>query len=127
MNDFFCNIIESLKAMSLILHACFELKPLDYSAITIEFVNCLPTKFNGEILFELLPIRHPLGHFGQLQGMDKMVMLGASCKLVTSRICLNWALERQNALDICVIKMIFVLCFNILLHAMRLLGVVIFL
>jgi hypothetical protein len=32
-----------------------ELKSIDYGATTIEFVNCLPTKFNGDILFELPP------------------------------------------------------------------------
>jgi hypothetical protein len=46
------------------LHACFKLKSLDYGAITIEFVNCLPIKFNGDILFELPLIRRPLGQFG---------------------------------------------------------------
>jgi hypothetical protein len=56
-----------------------------------------------------------------------MVMFSASCKPVTLKIHLDWALKQRSALDICVIKMIFVLCFNILLHAMRLLGVVIFL
>ncbi len=59
--DTFSSVVDSLKAMSLTLHACSELKSLDYDAITIEFVNCLPTKFNGDILFELPPIRHPLG------------------------------------------------------------------
>jgi hypothetical protein len=57
--------------MSLTLHACFELKSLDYSAITIEFVNYLPTKFNGDILFELFHVRQPLGHFKQLQVTDR--------------------------------------------------------
>jgi hypothetical protein len=52
-------------------------------------------------------------------------MLGPSFKLVTSIICLNWALKWQNALDICVVKMIFILCCNILVHTMKLLGVVI--
>jgi hypothetical protein len=28
-------------------------------------------QFNGDILFELPPIHHPLGHSEQLQGMDK--------------------------------------------------------
>jgi hypothetical protein len=57
----FSNDVDSLKAMSLTLHACYELKSLDYKAIIIEFVNCIPIKFNGDILFELLPIHHPLG------------------------------------------------------------------
>jgi hypothetical protein len=54
-----------------------------------------------------------------------MVMLGVSCRLITSKIILDWALKRQNALDICVVKMIIVLYFNVLLRAMKSLGVVI--
>jgi len=57
--------------MSLTLDICFELKSLDYGAITIEFMNCLPIKINGDILFELPLICHPLGHSRQLQGMDR--------------------------------------------------------
>jgi hypothetical protein len=38
---------------------------------------------------------------------------------------LDWALERQNALDISIVKMIIVLCFNILLCVMKLVGVAI--
>jgi hypothetical protein len=92
----FSNVFELLKAMSLTPRICFELKSLDYKAITIEFVNCFPTKSNGDILFELPLVHHPLGHFRQLQNMDikyDLVMFGASYKLVTSRICLDWALE----------------------------------
>jgi hypothetical protein len=77
----FTNVVNSLKAMSLTPHACFELKSLDYNAITIEFVNCLPTKFNGDILFEFPPMCHSFGHFGQLQGMDKKYNGHAWCKL----------------------------------------------
>jgi hypothetical protein len=47
------------------------LKSLDYDAITIELVNHFSTKLNSDILFELPPLCYPLGHFGQLQGMDK--------------------------------------------------------
>jgi hypothetical protein len=47
----FSIVVDLLKAMSLTLHACYELKSLDYEAITIEFVNCFFTKFNGDILF----------------------------------------------------------------------------
>ncbi len=64
----------------------FKLKSVDYGAITIEFVNCLSTKFNGDILFELLPIYHPLGHFRQLQGMDWKFDGHAWCKLQASNI-----------------------------------------
>jgi hypothetical protein len=82
----FSSIIHSLKAMSLILHTCCELKSFNYRAITIEFVNCLPTKFNGDILFELPHVCHPLGHSEQLQGMDKNFNDRGWCKLQTSNI-----------------------------------------
>jgi hypothetical protein len=58
----------------------------DYGAITIEFVNCLPTKFNGEILFELPLVRHLLGHSRQLQGMDIKYGGHVWCKLQTINI-----------------------------------------
>ncbi len=38
----FFSIVESLKAMSLTLHAFSKLKSLDYNAITIKFVNYFP-------------------------------------------------------------------------------------
>jgi len=77
----FSNTIESLKTMSLTLHASFELKSLDYGPTTIEFMNCFPTKFNGDILFELCFVRHLLGHFEQLQGMDTKYNGHVWCKL----------------------------------------------
>jgi hypothetical protein len=76
----FSSIVESLKAMSLTLHRCFKLKFLDYGAIKIESMNCLPTKFNGDILFELL-VHHALGHSNQLQGMVRKYDGHAWCKL----------------------------------------------
>ncbi len=65
------SIFNSLKAMSLAPHACFKLKSFDYDAITIKFMNCLLTKFNDDILFELLLVHRLLGHSKQLQSMDK--------------------------------------------------------
>jgi hypothetical protein len=67
-------------------HAYFKLKFLNYGAITITFVYCLPTKFNGDILFKFPLMRHPLGHSGQLQGMDKKYDGHAWCKLKTNNI-----------------------------------------
>jgi hypothetical protein len=67
--------------MFLTLHASFELKSFDYGAITIEFMNFFPTKFNGDILFELPLVHHLLGHFEQLQGMDRNYNGHVWCKL----------------------------------------------
>jgi hypothetical protein len=75
-----------MKAMSMTPHASFELKSLDYGAITIEIVNYLPTKFNGDILFELPPMCDLLRHFEQLQGMDRKYDGRAWCKLKTDNI-----------------------------------------
>jgi len=43
-----------------------------------------------------------------------MVMLGADCRPVILRIPLDWVSKQQNALDICVVKMILILYFSIL-------------
>jgi hypothetical protein len=51
-------IVESLKAMFHTLHVLNELRSLDYGTMKIESVSCLPTKFNGDIFFELPPICH---------------------------------------------------------------------
>jgi hypothetical protein len=77
----FSNTIELLKAMSLTPHASFELKSLDYGPITIEFTNCFPIEFNGDILFELSLVHHSLGHYEQLQGMDRKYNGHVWCKL----------------------------------------------
>jgi hypothetical protein len=47
----FSSIVDSLKVMFLTPHAYSELKSLDYVAIIIKFIKCLPTKFNDDILF----------------------------------------------------------------------------
>jgi hypothetical protein len=77
----FSSIVDSLKVMSLALHTCSELKSLNYEDITIEFVNCFPTKFNGDISIELPLVYHPLGKSGQLQGMDRKFNGHAWCRL----------------------------------------------
>ncbi len=53
---------------------------------------------------------------------SSMVMLGADCRPVILRIPLNWVSKQQNALDICVVKMILILYFIILMCAMKFLG-----
>jgi len=67
--------------MSLTPHACFEMKSLDYGAITIEFVNFFLTKFNGAICFELCLVCRPFGYSGQLQIMDRKYDGHVGCKL----------------------------------------------
>jgi hypothetical protein len=54
-----------------------------------------------------------------------MVMFSANYRLITLKIHLDWASKQQSALDICVVMMITVLCFNILVGAMKLVRVVI--
>jgi len=51
-------IVESLKAMFHTPHVLNELRSLNYGTKKIENVSCLPTKFNGDIFFELSPICH---------------------------------------------------------------------
>jgi hypothetical protein len=77
----FSNVVDSLKVVSLTTHTCSELKSLDYGAISIEFVNCLPIKFNGDILFKLPLVCHQFRQSRQLQGMDRKFYGHAWCKL----------------------------------------------
>jgi hypothetical protein len=50
-------------------------------------------------------------------------MLGADYRPVTLKIPLDWVSKQQNALDICVVKMILILYFSIFMCAMKFLGV----
>jgi hypothetical protein len=52
-----------------------------------------------------------------------MVMLGASCRLITLKFHLDWASKWWNALDICVVRMIIIFYFNVLLCAMKFLSI----
>jgi hypothetical protein len=57
--------------MSLVTHANFELRDLNYDSFNIEIVPCILTTFNGNVLLELPLLVSPDGHSGQMQGMDK--------------------------------------------------------
>ncbi len=111
----FSNVVDSLKAMFLTSHACYELKSYNYGAIIIEFVNCFPTKFNGDVLFKLplFVIHQDILDNCKVWIESSMVMLGASCKSITLRFRLDWALKQNNAINICFVTMFFVLCFNV--------------
>jgi hypothetical protein len=109
------NVVDLLKAMSLTLHDWSKLKSLDYGAIRIEFVNCLPITFNGDILFEFSLIRYRLGHFRQLQGMDKKFNGHVWCKLQTGNINNSFGsgFRMTKCLGHLCFKMIIVLYFNV--------------
>jgi hypothetical protein len=46
------NVVDYLKAMSLTAHANSKLRDLNYDSFCIEIVPCIPTTFNGDVLFE---------------------------------------------------------------------------
>jgi hypothetical protein len=77
----FSSIVVLVKAMSLTPHTCYELKSLDYGAITIEFVNCLPLNLMVTYYLNFLLSIHPLGQSRQLQGMDQKFDHHVWCKL----------------------------------------------
>jgi hypothetical protein len=64
-------VVDYFRAMSLVAHANFELRYLNYDSFNIEIVPCILTTFNGDVLFELPPLVSLGGHFGQMQGMDR--------------------------------------------------------
>jgi hypothetical protein len=121
----FSSIVDLMNVMSFTLHVYFELKSLDYEAITIEFVNCLPTKsmVTYYLTFVLFVIHWDNSNNCKVWTKRSTIMLGASCRTITLKIHLDWASKQQNALDICVVKMILILYFNVLLCIMKFFGV----
>jgi hypothetical protein len=120
----FSNIIDLLKVMSLTLHIYSELKSLNYEAIIIEFVNYFPTKsmVTYYLSFVLFDIHWDNPDNYKVWIERSMVILGASYKLVTLKIHLDWVSKQRNALDICVVKMILILYFNVFMCEMKFLG-----
>jgi hypothetical protein len=49
-------------------HATFELKEVNYNTFCIKNVPCIPSTFDGDVLFELPPINNPNGHFVKCKG-----------------------------------------------------------
>jgi hypothetical protein len=58
------NVVDYLKAMSLIVHANFELRDLNYDSFHIKIVPCILTMFDGDVLLELSLFVSPNNHFG---------------------------------------------------------------
>jgi len=56
---FVLSVVDCLKAMSFTVHVNSELIELNYAKFCIENVCCIPTTFNGDVLFELPPIVNP--------------------------------------------------------------------
>ncbi len=62
----FKTIINCLKEMFVAPHSSNELRSLDYNKIKFQYVSFMLITFNDDIIFELLPICFPIGHFGQI-------------------------------------------------------------
>jgi hypothetical protein len=77
-------VVDYFKLMSFASHATFELKEVNYNTFHIKNVPCIPSTFDGDVLFELPPINNPNGHFGQMQGMDRKHDDHFWCKVKTT-------------------------------------------
>ncbi len=82
----FETIIDCLKVMFVAPHSSNESRSLDYNTIKVKYVSFFHVIFNDNIIFELLPIHLPIGHSGQMQGMDYKYDGHAWCKVKTSNI-----------------------------------------
>jgi len=58
------SVIDYFKAMSFVTHVSSKLRNLNYDKFHIENVHCIPTTFNGDVLFELPPVINFDNHFG---------------------------------------------------------------
>jgi hypothetical protein len=64
--SFLSVFVLGLKAMSFAPHATFELKKLNYDTLRIENIPCIPSTFNGDVLFELPLVNNIDGHSNQM-------------------------------------------------------------
>ncbi len=77
-------------------HSTNKLRSLDYNKIKVQYVFSLPITFSNDIIFELLPIRFPTCHFGQMQGMDYKYDGNVWCKVKTSNMNNNFGLGLRS-------------------------------
>jgi hypothetical protein len=59
---------------------------LDYENIPLQKIQFLPIAFNGDVLFELLPMISIIHNDSQMPFMDRKYDGHAWCKLVTTNI-----------------------------------------
>jgi len=52
---FVFNVVDHLKTISIATHASSNLRDLNYDNFHIEIVPCIPTMFDGDVIFELPP------------------------------------------------------------------------
>jgi hypothetical protein len=75
-------------------HLSNELRSVDYNKI--KYISFMAVNFNDDIIFELSPIRLPIGHFGQMQSMNCKYDGNVWCKVKTSNINNNFGLGFRN-------------------------------
>jgi hypothetical protein len=90
------NVVDYLHTMSLVAHASSKLRDVFYDIFCFEIVSCIPTTFNGDVLFKLPPLIGPNCHFGQKQGMDKKHDGHVWYKVKTINIKNNFNLNLQK-------------------------------
>jgi hypothetical protein len=89
-------VVFYLHAMVLPGQTLNDLWTLDYDKIFLQKVQFLPIAFNGDVLFELLPIFLITQDPSQMQGMDTKYDGHAWCKLVTTNIKNSFGLTSRR-------------------------------
>jgi hypothetical protein len=93
-------------------HVSNKLRSLDFGSMKFFNVSFLLRNFNGDILFERLPIRHPMGYSRQMQVIDVKCNGHVWCKMKTTSIrnYISIGFKTTKCLAICTIKTILVAC-----------------
>jgi hypothetical protein len=89
-------VVSYLCAMVLLGQTLNELQTLDYDKILMWKVQFLPIAFDGDVLFELLPILLTAHNPSQIQGMDRKYDGHVWCELVTTNIKISFGLNFRN-------------------------------
>jgi hypothetical protein len=95
----FLSVVHYFKLMFFAPHATFELKEVSFDTFRIKNVPCIPTTFDGDVLFELPPINNLDDHFGQMEGMDRKYDDHFWCKVKMTNIKndFNLTFHKTNA------------------------------
>jgi hypothetical protein len=72
--------------MALLGQSSIKLRNLDYDKTLVQKVQFLPTLFDGDALFELLPLLPKVHGSSKMQGMDRKNDGDAWCKVITTNI-----------------------------------------
>jgi hypothetical protein len=123
---FVLSVVDYFRAMSSVAHVSFELRYLNYDNFHIVIIPCILTTFNGDVLFELLPLLIPMVILVKCKELTRnmMAMHGTRLKRITSKTISTSIFEKLAAWAICNVEMMHAISFFLTNVKMKQFGMV---